>query len=69
MATQKFYNVKKRESVTIDEKKCTKIVYKKEGAEKVQERYALRAQDTDGTKLTRFISKKAFDTLKCPLDK
>ncbi|MEI6056916.1 MAG: hypothetical protein WCR55_12765 [Lentisphaerota bacterium] len=69
MATQKFYNVKKRESVTIDESKCTKVIYKKEVAGKVQERYAIRAQDDDGTNLTRFMSKKDFDAAKCPISK
>jgi len=69
MATQKFYNVKKRESVTIDEGKCTKVIYKKKVAGKTQERYAVRAKDDDGTNLTRFMSKKDFDAAKCPIGK
>ncbi|HBM16961.1 MAG TPA: hypothetical protein DD381_11540 [Lentisphaeria bacterium] len=69
MAAQKFYNVKKRESVTIDEGKCTKVIYSKTVAGKVQERYAVRAKDDDGTNLTRFMSKKDFDAAKCPTAK
>ena len=69
MTPQKFYNVKKRESVTIDENKCTKVIYKKKVAGKVQERYAIRAQDDDSTNLTRFMSKKDFDVAKCPVAK
>lgn len=69
MAPQKFYNVKKRESVNIDEAKCTKVVYARETTKGVQERYALRAKDNDDTNLTKFISKATFDTLKCPVGK
>ena len=36
MTPQKFYNEKKRETVTIDENKCTKDIYKKKVAGKVQ---------------------------------
>lgn len=69
MAAQKFYNVKKRESVTVDESKCAKVVYKRETTKGVQERFAIRAKDNDGTNLTKFISKKTYDTLKCPAAK
>lgn len=69
MAAQKFYNVKKRESVNIDEAKCTKVVYKRKTTKGLQERYAIRAKDNDGTNLTKFINKKTFDTLKCPVSK
>lgn len=67
MAGQKFYNVKKRESVTIDEAKCTRVIYKRETAAGAQERYAVRAKDNDGTNLTKFINKATFDSLKCPI--
>ncbi len=67
MATQKFYNVKKRESVEIDEKNCTRVVYKRKTAKGIQERYAVRAIDTDSTKLVKFINKTSFDALKCAL--
>ncbi|HBM15349.1 MAG TPA: hypothetical protein DD381_03250 [Lentisphaeria bacterium] len=69
MAGQKFYNVKKRESVTVAEDKCAKVIYKRKTAGGVQERYAIRAKDNDGTNLTKFINKKTFDTLKCPVAK
>ena len=64
MAAIKFYNVKKRESVEVDEGTCYKVVYKKETSKGVQERYAVRAKDDDGTNLTKFINKATFDGLK-----
>jgi len=60
-----FYNVKKRAHVAIAEKKCVKVVYKKETSKGVQERYAVKAVDDDGIGLTRFITKETFDSLKC----
>jgi hypothetical protein len=69
MAGQKFYNVKKRESVTIPEDKCTKVIYKRKTSSGIQERYAVRSKDNDGTNLTKFINKKVFDALKCPISK
>jgi len=69
MAAQKFYNVKKRESVNVDGKNCTKVIYKTKTAKGVQERYAIRAKDNDGTNLIKFISKSTFDALKCPVSK
>ena len=65
----KFYNVKKRESVEIDEKDCKKVVYKRETSKGTQERYAIRAQDDDGTNLTKFVNKETYDKLKCPKGK
>ncbi|HJO94586.1 MAG TPA: hypothetical protein QF753_14400 [Victivallales bacterium] len=67
MAEVKFYNVKKRESVNICESQCHKVVYRKETSKGVQERYALRAKDDDGTNLTKFINKQTFETIGCPL--
>ena len=52
-----FYNVKKRQHVEIAEKDCEKIIYKKETSKGIQERYAIRAKDDDGTNVTRFITK------------
>ena len=69
MAAVKFYNVKKRASVNVDEGKCYKVVYKKKTSKGVQERYAVRAKDNDGTNLTKFINKKTFDGLKCQVGK
>ena len=63
----KFYNVKKRESVEIPESECKKVVYKRETSKGVQERYAVRAVDDDGTNLTKFVNKETFDKLTCPL--
>lgn len=65
MAKVKFYNVKKRASVEVDEGSCYKVVYKKKTTKGVQERYAVRAKDNDGTNLTKFVNKKSFDSLKC----
>jgi len=65
----KFYNVKKRKSVELDEGKCTKVVYKRKTSTGTQERYAVRAQDDDGTNLTKFINKAAFDKMSCPVGK
>ncbi len=64
----KFYNVKKRESVEIPESECKKVVYKRETSKGVQERYAVRAQDDDGTNLTKFLKKADYDKLSCPAE-
>jgi len=63
----KFYNVKKRESVEIDESQCNKVIYRKETVKGVQERFGIKSTDEDGTKLTTFCSKEKFDSLDCPL--
>ena len=63
----KFYNVKKRESVEVDENTCCKVIYKRQTAKGAQERYAVRAKDDDGTNLTKFINKEVFDSLACPI--
>jgi len=63
----KFYNVKKRESVEIGEADCKKVIYKRTTSKgTLQERYAVRAKDNDGTNLTKFISKATYDSLTCP---
>lgn len=62
----KFYNVKKRESVEIAEKDCKKVVYERKTSKGTQERYAVRAQDDDGTNLTKFVNKATYDELSCP---
>lgn len=64
-----FYNVKKRAKVKIAEAKCEKVVYKRKTSTGIQERYAVRAVDGDGTNLTKFISKKDFDALSCKVGK
>jgi hypothetical protein len=67
--TMKFYNVKKRKAVTIADGDCRKVVYKRKTSKGVQERYAVRAKDNDGTNLTKFLSKDNFDKLACPMAK
>ena len=64
----KFYDVKKRKNVEVNVKDCCcKVIYKKETKMGTQERYAVRAKGDDGTKLVRFIDKKTFDSLSCPI--
>ena len=59
-----FYNVKKRKKVDIDESKIEKVTYDRELKDgSTQTRYAFKAQDDDGTKLTKFCSKVDFDGL------
>jgi hypothetical protein len=59
-----FYNVRKRKKVEIDESKVEKVTYDrklKDGS--TQTRYAFKAQDDDGTKLTKFCSKADYEAL------
>ena len=59
-----FYNVKKKAKVSISESDVEKHVYERELKNgKIQKRYALKAVDEDGTKLTKFCSKADFDSL------
>ena len=61
MATE-FYNVKKKAKVSIDDSKIEKVKYEKETKSgSVQVRYAFKAVDDDGTKLTKFCSKADWD--------
>ena len=63
MAIQ-FYNVKKRKKVEIDESDVEKVTYDRELKDgSTQTRYVFKAQDDDGTKLTKFCSKADFDGL------
>ncbi|MBL6723391.1 MAG: hypothetical protein ISQ13_05220 [Candidatus Margulisbacteria bacterium] len=62
-----FYNVKKRKKVSIDETGITKVEYKRETAKGIQVRYAFRAQDDDGTNLTKFVSKADYDRVDAPV--
>lgn len=64
-----FYNVKKRKKVEIADKKCTKIIYKRETANGIQERFAVRSVDDDGVVLTKFLSRDTFEKLDCPVGK
>ena len=59
-----FYNVKKKKKVQIDESNVEKHSYEnttKTG--KTSIRYAMKAVDDDGTKLTKFCSKADYDKL------
>ena len=62
-----FYNVKKRKKVSIDESEIKKVEYKRETTKGVQVRYAFRAQDDDGTNLTKFVSKADYDKVDAPV--
>ena len=64
----KFYDVKSRESVSLDEKSITKTTYERKlkgGAKQV--RYAFRG-NYKGRKLTKFCSKKDWDKLNVPVE-
>ena len=67
---QELYNVKKKAKVKIDDSKCTKVIYsRKTKSGVVQEKYAVKAIDDDGIHLTKFITKAAYDALKCKVGK
>ena len=60
-----FYNVKKKQTVSISDSEVNAVEYKrttKTGKEVT--RYGLRAVDDDGTKLAKFCSKEVYDALK-----
>ena len=61
-----FYNVKKRQKVSIDESGIEKVEYKRETSKGTQVRYAFRAKDDDGTNLTKFVSKTDYDNINAP---
>jgi len=59
-----FYNVKKKQKVQIDSDQVTKHSYEKTSKDgKLTVRYALKAVDQDGTKLTKFCSKADYDSI------
>lgn len=59
-----FYNVKKKEKVLIEPSEVSKHSYEKTSkAGKLTIRYALKAVDQDGTKLTKFCSKADYDSI------
>ncbi|MSR88359.1 MAG: hypothetical protein EXS67_01730 [Candidatus Margulisbacteria bacterium] len=63
-ASIEFYNVKKKAKVKISPAKVEKVTYDrtlKDG--KVQRRFAFKAVDDDGTKLTKFCSEKDWNAL------
>ena len=59
-----FYNVRKKTKVQISESDVEKHAYEKTTKTGKQSiRYALKAVDDDGTKLTKFCSKADYDSL------
>ena len=64
----KFYNVKKRKKVQINESDVEKQEFVRELPNgKRQVRYAFRAKDDDGTSLTKFCSKDDYDRVNVPV--
>lgn len=55
---EKFYDVKNRESVEIDESAIKRTSYEGRNG---QVRYAIRAKTADGRNLTKFVSKSDWD--------
>jgi hypothetical protein len=59
-----FYNVKKKQKVKVDPSSVTKHAYEKVAKSgKLTIRYALKAVDEDGTKLTKFCSKADYEAI------
>jgi hypothetical protein len=59
-----FYNVKKKEKVSIDESKVEgKVIERVTKTGKQSTRYCLKSVDEDGTKLTKFCSKADYDKI------
>ena len=58
-----FITLKKRKKVQIDESNIEKVEYKRDTTKGTQIRYAFKAQDDDGTNLTKFCSKADYDKL------
>lgn len=59
-----FYNVRKKEKVSIPESKVETVVYESttKTGKKVK-RYGVKAVDADGTKLTKFVSAEVYESL------
>ena len=61
---KEFYNVKKKKKVSISDDKIEKVKYeRKTKSGETQIRYAFKAVDDDGTKLTKFCSKADWDNI------
>ncbi len=59
-----FYNVKKKKKVQIDESNISRYSMERTTKTgKISIRYALRAIDDDGVKLTKFCSKADYDKI------
>ncbi|NQY73764.1 MAG: hypothetical protein HRT90_03280 [Candidatus Margulisbacteria bacterium] len=69
MSTIEFYNVKKRKKVKINDSQVKKTTYEKKiQAGGTSVRYAFRAQDDDGTNLTKFCSEGDWKGLNAPTE-
>jgi hypothetical protein len=65
-----FYDVKKREKISVQENDLKKTKYKRKLKDgRVQIRYALRAKTKDDRSLTKFCSKVDWDKLNVPVEK
>ena len=59
-----FYNVKKKKKVSIDKSKVSRRAFKRMSrGGLVIIRYSLRSEDEDGTKLSKFCSKRDYDSI------
>lgn len=59
-----FYNVKLKKKVKVDASTVSKHAYEKVAKNgKLTTRYALKAVDEDGIKLTKFCSKADYDSI------
>lgn len=60
-----FYNVKKKAKVSVDESQVKRVKFEKptKDGKSVRVRYALKAVDEDGTKLTKFCSQSTYESL------
>ncbi|MCM8541412.1 MAG: hypothetical protein NE328_14185 [Lentisphaeraceae bacterium] len=58
-----FYSVKKKAKVKIDSSKIEKVEYKRKTKKGETVRYAFKAVDDNGSKLTKFCSKSDYDKL------
>jgi hypothetical protein len=61
-----FYDVKTRKKVQIDDAKVKRVTFE---TKKGGKRYGLRALTDDGRKLTKFVSKADWDSMKFPEEK
>jgi len=61
-----FYDVKKREKVTVSASQVKKTKYERKTKDgSTQVRYALKAE-VDGSKLTKFVNKETWDSISAP---
>lgn len=59
-----FYNVKKKQKVKIPDGEVKKAKFEKESKNgSIRVRYAFKAVDEDGTKLTKFCSEADYNSL------